>query len=109
MGAAESERADQVLSRHVKGKRTVVDIGIEFTHLRRERGLSQHNLAQRTGLPLETIEAIESGRRLPTEQEFALLATGLEMTAGRLAEALRPVVDHQASGIRTWSSASDTT
>jgi DNA-binding transcriptional regulator YiaG len=109
MGAAESERADQVLSRHVKGKRTVVDIGIEFTHLRRERGLSQHDLAQRTGLPLETIEAIESGRRLPTEQEFALLATGLEMTAGRLAEALRPVVDHQASGIRTWSSASDTT
>jgi transcriptional regulator with XRE-family HTH domain len=109
MGETAAERADQALTQYVKGGRTLADIGIEFAHLRRERGLSQQDLAQRTQLPLETIEAIESGRRLPTDQEFALLATGLELTAGRLAEALRPVVDHQASGIRTWSSASDTT
>jgi hypothetical protein len=46
---------------------------------RRERGLSQHELAQRATLPLETLQAIESGTRLPTKQEFALLAGGLEL------------------------------
>jgi transcriptional regulator with XRE-family HTH domain len=62
----------------------------------------QHALAQRATLPLKTIQEIEAGRRLPTEREFALLATGLGLTAGRLAEILRPVVRHQASGIQPF-------
>jgi hypothetical protein len=45
---------------------------------------------------------MESGRRLPIEREFALLAAGLELTAGRLAEILRPVVRHQASRIQVF-------
>jgi hypothetical protein len=52
---------------------------------------------------LETIQAIESGTRLPTKGEFGHFAVGLELTAGYLAEALRPVVDHQASGIRAFN------
>jgi transcriptional regulator with XRE-family HTH domain len=102
MEEAASERADQALSQYVKGGRTLDDIGTEFAYLRRDRGLSQHDLAQRATLPLESVEAIESGTRLPTKQEFALLAAGLELTAGRLAEILRPVVEHSASGIRTF-------
>jgi transcriptional regulator with XRE-family HTH domain len=102
MEEAASERADQTLSRYVKGGRTLADIGAEFAYLRRQRGLSQHDLAQRATLPLETVEAIESGTRLPTKQEFALLARGLELTAGRLATILRPVVEHTASGIRKF-------
>jgi hypothetical protein len=51
---------------------------------------------------LATVRAIEAGRRLPTEQEFALLATGLDLTAGRLAAILRPVVRHHASGIQAF-------
>jgi hypothetical protein len=53
-------------------------------------------------LPLETLQAIEAGTRLPTKHEFALLARGLELTTGRLAELLRPVVQHQGSGIRAF-------
>jgi transcriptional regulator with XRE-family HTH domain len=102
MGETAAERADQALSQYVKGGRTFIDIGIEFAYLRRERGLSQHDLAQRATLPLETLQVIESGARLPTKQEFALLATGLELTAGRLAELLRPVVQHTGSGIRAF-------
>jgi DNA-binding transcriptional regulator YiaG len=102
MEDAASERADQALSPYVKAGRTLDDIGTEFAYLRRERGLSQHGLAERATLPLETVEAIESGTRLPTKQEFALLARGLELTAGRLATILRPVVEHTASGIGTF-------
>jgi transcriptional regulator with XRE-family HTH domain len=102
MEEAASQRADQALTQYVKGGRTLSDIGIEFAHLRRERGLNQDELAQRATLPLETLQAIESGTRLPTKQEFALLASGLELTAGRLAELLRPVVRHTGSGIRSF-------
>jgi hypothetical protein len=45
---------------------------------------------------------IESGTRHPTKPEFAQLAHGLELTATRLAEILRPVVRHQGSGIRAF-------
>jgi transcriptional regulator with XRE-family HTH domain len=102
MEQAASEQADQALRQYVTGGRTLADIGIEFAYLRQERGLSQHALAQRATLPLKTIQEIEAGRRLPTEREFALLATGLDLTAGRLAEILRPVVRHQASGIQPF-------
>jgi transcriptional regulator with XRE-family HTH domain len=87
MDQAASERADQALRQHVKGGRTLVDIGAEFAHLREQRGLSLHDLAQRATLAPEAVEAIESGKRLPTKKEFALLARGLELTAGRLGEA----------------------
>jgi transcriptional regulator with XRE-family HTH domain len=103
MDTGASERADQALEQYVKGGRTLSDIGVEFACLRRERGLSQRDLAQRARLPLETIQAIESGTRLPTKGEFGHFAVGLELTAGYLAEALRPVVDHQASGIRAFN------
>jgi transcriptional regulator with XRE-family HTH domain len=100
MEEAASKRADQALRRYVKGGRTLADIGTEFVYLREQRGLSQHDLAQRATLPLEAVEAIDSGRRLPTRQEFALLAHALELTAGRLAKLLQPVVRHQGTGIQ---------
>lgn len=97
MDAAASERADQALSRYVKGGRTLSDIGIEFAYLRQERGLNQQALAQRATLSLEAVQAMESGRRLPIEREFALLAAGLKLTAGRLAEILNlSVLPHRA-------------
>jgi transcriptional regulator with XRE-family HTH domain len=102
MDEAACQRADQALSRYVRGGRTLADVGTELAYLRRERGLSLQALAQRATLSLEAVQAIESGRRLPSEQEFALLAAGLELTAGRLAEILRPVVQHQAGGIQAF-------
>jgi DNA-binding transcriptional regulator YiaG len=106
MDQTASERADQALTQYVKGGRTLGDIGIEFAYLRRERGLSQHDLAQRARLPVETVQVIESATRLPTKPEFAQLAHGLELTAARLAEILRPVVRHQGTGVRPLSSVS---
>jgi hypothetical protein len=51
MEEAASERADQALTQYVRGGRTLDDIGTKFAYLRRERGLSQHDLslAQRSG------------------------------------------------------------
>ena len=106
MAETAAERANQALTQYVKGGRTLGDIGIEFAYLRRERGLNQHDLAQRARLPLETVQAIESGTRLPTEREFLQLAHGLELTTARLAEILRPVVRHQGTGVRALSSGS---
>jgi hypothetical protein len=54
--------------------------------LGRKRGLSEQDLAQRAALPLKTIQAIESGTRLPSKPEFAQLARALELPEGRLAE-----------------------
>jgi hypothetical protein len=51
---------------------------------------------------METVQVIKSGRRLPTDQECALLATGLDLTAGRPAELLRAAVRQQASGIQAF-------
>jgi transcriptional regulator with XRE-family HTH domain len=93
---------DQALRWYVRGGRTLADVGTELAYLRRERGLSGEDLAQRGGLPRETVEVLESGARLPTSEEFARLATGLGLTAHRLAVLLRPVVHHQASGIRVF-------
>jgi ribosome-binding protein aMBF1 (putative translation factor) len=103
MDEAASQQADQALGQFVRGGRTLADIGTEFEILRRERGLSPEELAQRSTLPLGSVRAIESGTRLPTKEEFARLATALELSAARLAAILRPVLEHQASGIQAFS------
>jgi ribosome-binding protein aMBF1 (putative translation factor) len=102
MGKAAAEPGDQALRQYVRGGRTLVDVGIELAVLRRERGLGGEDLAQRGGLPPEIVQELESGTRLPTGDEFTRLATGLGLTAHGLAVLLRPVVQHQASGIRAF-------
>jgi ribosome-binding protein aMBF1 (putative translation factor) len=102
MDEAASQQADQALGHYVRGGRTLVDIGTEFEVLRRERGLTHEELAQRARLPLGSVRAIESGTRLPTKEEFARLATALELSAARLAAILRPVLEHQPSGIQVF-------
>lgn len=97
-----TERAERALRQWVTGGRTFVDVGEELTCLRRERGLSPTALAQRATLPVESVLAVESGTRLPTNEEFDRLAIGLEMAPGRLAEILKPVLSHQASGIGSF-------
>lgn len=102
MGEGAAERGDQALRQHVRGGRTLGDVGIELAYLRRERGLSPEDLAQRGELSRETVQVLESGTRLPTSEEFTRLATGLGLTPHRLATLLRPVVQHRASGIRAF-------
>jgi transcriptional regulator with XRE-family HTH domain len=98
MNNAAAEGADQALRQWVRAGRTLVEVGEEFASLRRERGLSPEDLARRAMLSPEAIWMLESGTRLPTREEFERLAIGLELTAGQLAEILRPVLAHQAHG-----------
>jgi hypothetical protein len=58
--------------------------------------------ARRGGLLRETVAVLEAGTRLPTSEEFMRLAAGVGLTPRRLAVLLRPVVRHQASGIRAF-------
>jgi DNA-binding transcriptional regulator YiaG len=102
MGEAAAERGDQALRQYVRGGRTLGDVGIELAHLRRGRGLGPAEVAERGGLSQETVQALESGMRLPTGEEFTRLAAGLGLTPHRLAVLLRPVVQHQATGIRAF-------
>jgi transcriptional regulator with XRE-family HTH domain len=102
MGQAAGEPGDQALGQYVRGGRTLADVGTELAYLRRERGLSPDDLARRGGLPRETVAVLEAGTRLPTSEEFMRLAAGLGLTPHRLAVLLRPVVRHQASGIRAF-------
>lgn len=104
MNHAAANPADQALNQWVKGGRTLADIGGEFAYLRRERGLGLDDLAHRAALPLETVQAVESGIRTPTGEEFMRLAQGLGLAPSELAEILRPVVRHQASGIGAFRS-----
>jgi DNA-binding transcriptional regulator YiaG len=76
MENAASEQADQALTRYVRGGRTLADIGTEFVYLRRERGLGQHEFAERATLPVEAVQAIESGTRLPTSKSLSSLPPG---------------------------------
>jgi transcriptional regulator with XRE-family HTH domain len=99
MNQAATQQADRALRQWVRGGRTLVDVGEELAYQRHQRGLSPEDLAQRTGVPLATIRTLESGSRLPTKEEFEHLAAGIGLTAGQLAEILRPVLAHQAEGI----------
>jgi transcriptional regulator with XRE-family HTH domain len=102
MQHAGTEGADRALRQWVRAGRTLVEVGEELAWLRREQGLSPEALARRTRLPAATIRTLESGSRRPTMQEFARLAAGLGLTAGQLAELLRPVLAHQADGIGSF-------
>jgi transcriptional regulator with XRE-family HTH domain len=102
MNNAATEGADRALRQWVRAGRTLVEVGDEFAHLRRERGLSPEDLAQRAMLPLEAIRTLERGTRLPTREEFERLAPALGLTTGQLAEILRPVLAHQAHGTEAF-------
>jgi transcriptional regulator with XRE-family HTH domain len=47
---------------------------------RRKRGLTQHQLADLTGVPQTYISLLERGRLVPTEQELVSLSEVLEVS-----------------------------
>lgn len=54
--------------------------------MRLERGLSQAQLAERTGYDQSTIQRLESGRRRMKDYQYAALARALGCTASELIE-----------------------
>jgi len=58
--------------------------GERLRALRSERGLTQEDLAERSGVHRVTIARIEAGERLPRYQTLEALAAGLEISVNRL-------------------------
>lgn len=59
--------------------------------LRRERGLTQEQLAQQLGVPCETIHRWESGAAHPRKEHLAALCQCLRVTPEELTEPHRPI------------------
>ncbi len=62
-------------------------VGRNAARLRKERGLTQEQLAERSGLSQQYLSGLEQGRRNPTIVTLHELATALETTH---LELLRP-------------------
>jgi transcriptional regulator with XRE-family HTH domain len=58
--------------------------GEKVATLRQKRGLTQDELAQKTGLSVDTIGAIEQGRRWAKLTTLHLLADGLSVSTDEL-------------------------
>lgn len=58
---------------------TTTTIGRNLKRIRTDRGLSQHALADRSGVPQPTISNIEIGRRDPHQSTLRKIAEGLEI------------------------------
>ena len=57
--------------------------GVLLRHFRRESGLLQETLAERAGMSVQTIGALERGaRRYPYRETMTLLADALRLSAG---------------------------
>lgn len=55
------------------------------------RGLSQEQLAKRSGVPRPNLSSLESGKREPSLPTLRLLAAGLGVTAGGLVNGVPPI------------------
>lgn len=69
-------------------------LGAALRTRREELGLTRATVAVRTGLSLDTIASVELGRRLPSLEALARLATALER--GHACDLLR--------GVQPWDS-----
>ena len=63
-----------------------MEFGATLAKLREGRGWSQAKLAEKVGVPPETIAAWESGREFPAQELLLALAVALKVKIGRLIE-----------------------
>jgi transcriptional regulator with XRE-family HTH domain len=73
-------------------KRAAEAMGLLIREMRRERRLTQTQLAGKTGLSIRQINNIESGHRPPYVDEVFLLADGLEVQAWVLTRKLNDLL-----------------
>ncbi|WP_185217092.1 helix-turn-helix domain-containing protein [Sphingobacterium mizutaii] len=59
-------------------------LNFDLYKLRKERRLTQENLAEKSGLTIRTIQRIEKGEVVPYDDTLKKLAAGLEMTIHEL-------------------------
>ena len=63
-----------------------MEFGATLAKLREGRGWSQAKLAEKVGVPPETVAAWESGREFPAQEQLLALAVALKVKIGRLIE-----------------------
>lgn len=61
-----------------------MNIGQSIRHIRKERGLTQIQLAQKVGMAVNSIRLYESGKRLPSLDVRLLIADALECSFNEL-------------------------
>lgn len=61
-------------------------LGLAIRRLRERRGLEQHQLAAKSGVPLSAISDVEQGHQDPKWSTVQRLCSGLEITLAGLAE-----------------------
>lgn len=71
-------------------------VGLE--KLRREAGLSQSGLAERTGLSQQAISDYETGNRTPSLWAADKLASGLDVDVGKIVEAVKEQKTMEGTG-----------
>lgn len=76
------------MSRRVPGSAapSTAALGSAVARRRREIGLSQHDLANRSALHRAYISGIEQGRRNPTWRVLAIVAQALDLTLSELVQ-----------------------
>jgi transcriptional regulator with XRE-family HTH domain len=73
-----------------------MNIGAKLRELREARGLTQDQLAERSGVPAGTVRNYEQGRREPSWQALWGLAEALGIGRGPLYDAFRPCLGQEA-------------
>ena len=63
-----------------------MEFGATLAKLREGRGWSQAKLAEKVGVPPETVAAWESGQEFPAQEQLLALAVALKVKIGRLIE-----------------------
>jgi transcriptional regulator with XRE-family HTH domain/Zn-dependent peptidase ImmA (M78 family) len=85
------------------------DVGERVARARRIRGLTQEQLAERSGLERTALSKVESGRRGLSAMELAALATALDRRIDYFVTASPPaVVSHRATSVAPASGAEST-
>lgn len=76
------------MSRPSQEDKNIAAFGRNVAAMRQKRGLTQDDLADKTGLSIDTIGAIEQGRRWARLTTLHALAKGLRVTIDELFKGL---------------------
>jgi transcriptional regulator with XRE-family HTH domain len=81
-------------------------VGARVAEVRRERGLTQENLAERVGVELVTIHRIERGKVGAALERLASVAAALEVPIGTFFDGVpvppSPWPEHEAAAAAAW-------
>ncbi|HEX8762867.1 MAG TPA: helix-turn-helix transcriptional regulator [Candidatus Saccharimonadales bacterium] len=77
------------MSKPNQNDKSLAAFGEKVANLRLKRGLTQDQLAEKTGLSVDTIGAIEQGRRWARLTTLHKLAKGLGVTTDELFKGLK--------------------